>query len=289
LPGQAKGAGRLAGVNVVSAEFFETFRIPIVAGRTFRESEATAKGVAPVAVVSETFARRLWGNEDPLEKVIEDASGERWRVVGVARDTKSMFGGVEGPQFYRLFNPQYVGSSLMIRFVGDARPLAEGIRNVVGDLDREMTIAPQTLKSLLDEQAARFWLIVRLILLLGVVATLIAVIGIYGVVTFAINQRTKEIGIRMALGATKLDIMCLALRLGLKPILAGLAIGLALAVIGARAMGQVLQEMPVGFETLDPPVYVAVTALLSLVVALAIFGPALRASKADPIQALRQE
>jgi ABC-type antimicrobial peptide transport system permease subunit len=289
LPGQTKGAGKPAGVNVVSADFFETFHIPIVAGRTFRENEATAKGIAPVAVVSETFARRLWGNEDPLDKVIEDAGGEQWRVVGVARDAKSMFGGVEGPQFYRLFNPQYVGSSLMIRFVGDAGPLAEGVRNVVGDLDREMTVTPQTLRSLLDEKAARFWVIVRMILLLGVVAILIAVIGIYGVVAFAINQRTKEIGIRMALGATKNDIMRWALRLGLKPILAGLAIGLALAVTGARMMEQALREMPVGFETLDPVIYVAVTSLLSLVVAPAIFGPALRASRADPIRALRHD
>jgi predicted permease len=289
LPGQTKEAGKPAGVNVVSADFFETFRIPIVAGRTFRENEATAKGIASVAVVSETFARRLWGDEDPLDKVIEDAGGEQWRVVGVARDAKSMFGGVEGPQFYRLFNPQYVGSSLMIRFVGDVRPLAEGVRSVVGDLDREMTVTPQTLRSLLDVQAARFWVIVRMILLLGVVAMLIAVIGIYGVAAFAINQRTKEIGIRMALGATKNDIMRWALRLGLKPILAGLAIGLALAVAGARVMEQALRQMPVGFETRDPLVYVTVTSLLSLVVAPAIFGPALRASQADPIRALRHD
>jgi ABC-type antimicrobial peptide transport system permease subunit len=177
----------------------------------------------------------------------------------------------------------------MIRFVGDVRPLAEGVRSVVGDLDREMTVTPQTLRSLLDVQAARFWVIVRMILLLGVVAMLIAVIGIYGVAAFAINQRTKEIGIRMALGATKNDIMRWALRLGLKPILAGLAIGLALAVAGARVMEQALRQMPVGFETRDPLVYVTVTSLLSLVVAPAIFGPALRASQADPIRALRHD
>ena len=178
---------------------------------------------------------------------------------------------------------------MMIRFVGDARSLAEGVRNVVGDLDREMTVTPQTLRALLDEQAAKLWVVVRSIFLLAIVAMLIAVIGIYGVVAFAIKQRTKEIGIRMALGATKTDIMCLALRLGLKPILAGLSIGLALAVIGALAMEQVLQEMPVGFETRNPLVYLAVAALLSLAAVAAIFGPALRASKVDPIQTLRQD
>src|SRR5262249_16652427 len=192
-------------------------------------------------------------------------------------------------QFYRLFNPQYVGSSLMIRFVGNARSLAEEVKNAVGDLDREMTVTPQKLRSLLDEQAAKFWVVVRSILLLAIVAMLIAVIGIYGIVAFAIKQRTKEIGIRMALGATKTNIMCLAMRLGLKPILAGLSIGLALAVIGALAMEQVLQEMPVGFETRNPLVYLAVAALLSLVAVAAILGPALRASKVDPIRALRQD
>src|SRR5215475_4148137 len=116
MPGQEKGSGILSGFNIVSADFFETFRIPIVMGRAFLETEDAASTV----VVSETFARSFWGKEEPIGKVVEDASGDRLQVVGLARDARSIFGSVEGPQLYYRFNPQLVGSTLMIRFAGEA-------------------------------------------------------------------------------------------------------------------------------------------------------------------------
>jgi predicted permease len=284
LPGQTKGTGRLSGLNIVSGSFFETFNIPIMAGRSFLETENPAS-----VIVSETFAHRFWGSEDPLGKVLEDASGDQLQVVGVAHDTKTSFGSVEGPQLYRRFNPQYVGSALMIRFAGAAQPVAEAVRNVIRELDGDMLVTPRTLRTMLDERAAKFWIVVRLILLLGLIATLIAVIGIYGVVAFAVSRRTKEVGIRLALGATKNDIIALVLRAGFKPILAGLVAGLLCASAGAYVLAQVLRELPVAFETGDPLVYLAVSLLLVLAALLALWGPARRAAKADPMLALRQD
>lgn len=284
LPGQARGTGRMSSLNIVSSEFFETYNIPIVAGRSFLTTEN-----ATSVIVSETFARRFWGNEDPLGKGLEDADGNPLQVVGVARDTKSGFGSQEGPLLYRRFDPHYVGSSLMIRFVGDARPVAEAVRNAIRSMDSAMLVTPQTLRARLDQQAERFWVMVRLILLLGLVAMLIAVVGIYGVVAFAVSRRTKELGIRLALGATKGDLLGLVLRSGFKPILAGLGAGLLVALAGAYALAQVLQEMPIAFQVGDPIVYLSVIVLLSLAVFLALWGPARRAAKVDPLVALRHD
>jgi predicted permease len=284
MQGQARGSGKLSGINIVSGDFFETFHIPIVEGRTFLETEGTAS-----AIVSEAFARRFWGGADSIGKVIEDASGYQMQVVGVARDTKSSFGSTEGPQLYRRFNTKFVGSSLMIRFAGDARPMAEAVRNVLREMDREMIATPQTIRAKVDEQAARLWVPVRLILLLGIVATMIAVIGIYGVVAFAVSRRSKEMGIRLALGATQNDIIGLLLRSGFKPVLVGLAAGLLFAVAGSVVLVRVLGDLPITFEIGDPLVYLSVSLLLSLAALAAMCGPAWRAARADPMRALRQD
>jgi putative ABC transport system permease protein len=284
LPGQAKGTGPTSGLNIVSGEFFETFKIPIVAGRTFLETENSTS-----IIVSETFARRFWSNADPIGKVLEDANGALLQVVGVARDTRSGFGSLEQPQLYRRFDPQYVGSALMIRFAGDSRPVAQAVSNAIRTLDSGMLVTPQTLRARLDQQAERFWVIVRLILLLGLVAMAIAVVGIYGVVAFAVSRRRKEMGIRLALGANKGDIMSVVLRSGFKPIVAGLLAGLLLALAGSYALVQVLREMPIAVEVGDPWVYLSVAVILSLAALLALWGPAWRASNADPMLALRQD
>jgi ABC-type antimicrobial peptide transport system permease subunit len=153
-----------------------------------------------------------------------------------------------------------------------------------------MAIAPQTLRSMLDKLAAKFEIAVRLALLPGIVAMLIAMIGIYSAVAFAVNHRTKEMGIRLALGATQNDIIGLVLRSGFKPIIAGLAAGLLFVAGGSVLLARVMRETtPVAFEMCDPLVYLAVSLLLSLAALAAMFGPARRAAKTAPILALRQD
>jgi predicted permease len=289
LPGQPREAGRAAGVNFVSGEFFDTFRIPIVAGRTFHESDVAAKDAAAVIIVSETFARTFWPGGDPLGKVIEDARGDGLLVAGVARDTKSSFGAAVGPQFYRPLKPGSVNSPLMVRFVGDAPTVTDAIRKTVQDVDPRVTVSAQTLRFQLEEGASKFWVTVRLILSLGIVAALLAVIGIYGVVAAAVNRRAKEMGIRLALGATKLDIIRLVLWSGAKPILAGLVVGGVSAMACGRVMARVLQVTPFALEAGHPQVYIAVAVLLLVSATFAMLGPSFRAANADPIRALRQD
>ena len=170
-----------------------------------------------------------------------------------------------------------------------ARPMAEAVRRVLREMDREMIATPQTVRANMDEQAARLWVPVRLILVLGIVAMMIAVIGIYGVVAFAVSRRSKEMGIRAALGATRNDIIGLVLRSGLKPVLVGLAAGLLFAVAGSVVLVRVLSDLPIVFEIGDPLVYLSVSLLLSLAALAAMCGPAWRAAKAEPMRALRQD
>ena len=289
LPGQAEGSEKLAGVNSVSPDFFETFRIPIVAGRKFRESDAASLDSSSAIIASETLARTFWPGEDALGRVIEDARGGRLRVVGIARDTRSELGALDGPRFYRLWIPQSSGYSLMVRFVGAARPSAEVVRNVIRDLDHEMPAWPRTLRSLREEVVARFWVVARMILFLGVVALALAVIGVYGVVALTVSRRTKEIGIRMALGATSDHIFRLVLGSGAKPLLSGLVGGLILALIGAMAMARVLRDLPVPLEAWDPLVYLAISTAVSGSAMMALFGLAQWSKKVDPMVALRYE
>jgi ABC-type antimicrobial peptide transport system permease subunit len=178
---------------------------------------------------------------------------------------------------------------LIVRFAGDARPTSEAVRNAVMDLDHDLPVWPRTLRSLRDEVAVRFWVFARMILFLGVVALVLAVIGVYGVVAFTVSRRTKEMGIRMALGATLGHMLRLVLASGAKPVLAGLAGGLILAAVGADAMVRVLRGMPVPLEACDPLVYVVVSGASAGSAMMAMLRLAQRAKKLDAMEALRYE
>jgi predicted permease len=289
LLGQAKGTERKAAVNIVSTDFFETLRIPIVRGRAFEQADMTAQKPAPVTVVSEAFARTLWPNGDPIDKVIEWGQGDRLRVVGVARDTKSQtYGEVDGPRFYLLQNPHSFAGPLMVRFQGDARPLERAFENAILDMDREAIGVPRTLKSIIDDMASKFWDLVEVVLFLGSFAVLLAVVGIYGVVAFVVKRRTRELGIRMALGATKTDIVRFVLASGMRPVLGGLLVGTLLALGGTQVLAQVLKGM-LTLNIWDSIIYVAVSVLLATAALAAMFGPALRAAGSDPMRVLRNE
>lgn len=289
LPGQAKGTGQKASVNFVSIDFFETLRIPLVRGRAFQSADESAQRPAAVTVVSEAFARAFWPNADPIGKVIEWANGEHLVVAGVARDIKSeSFGDVDGPRFYLLQSPRSFSGSLLVRFQGDGTSIQQAFGSAIRDLDRDAIGAPRTLRSMIDTMASKFWTAVELVLLLGSLAVLLAVVGIYGVVAFAVNRRTRELGIRMALGATPGDILRFVLASGMKPVLAGLAAGSLLALLGSQVLAQVLQGA-FAFKLFDPMIQGSVLALLLSVALAAMLGPALRAAAADPMRALRND
>jgi len=287
LPGQASGAGRRAALNVVSTDYFETLRIPIMRGRPFRLSDITAEKAAPVAVVSEALARTLWPHDDPVGKVIEQGQSEKLQVIGVARDTRSESYGAaaDGPVVYRLQDPHSFGGPLLVRFQGDAGAIQHAFAHTTRDLDRESIGVPRTLRSMVDDMVSRFWILIKLVLILGILAVLLAVVGIYGVVAFAVRRRTRELGIRMALGATRHDIIRFILTSGMRPVFSGLLAGLALSLGGSLVLSRVL----FGVQSWDPAVYLAVSMLLGTSALAAICGPALRAARSDPMQALRHD
>ena len=177
----------------------------------------------------------------------------------------------------------------MARFEGDAGPIQRAIRSIVRDMDGELMAAARTLKSTIDERSSMFWRMAQLVLLLGCVAVLLAVVGIYGVVSFAVSQRTREFGIRMALGATKTDIVRSVLRSGVRPIIAGLAVGLILALAGSGALAQIVRDTQMAFDTRDPITYIVVSLLLISAALTAMLRPAFRAAGSDAAQVLRHD
>jgi predicted permease len=285
LPGQQKGHGAKAFVYVVSSGYFATLGIPMVRGRAFADGDTGSS-----IVVSDALARAFWPGTDPVGRAVVDADGNQLLVTGVARDVKSQrFGALDGPTFYRLRDPRAYGDAILVRFRGDAVSTQARIRGMLRGMDSEALPQVETLQAALDNIADSFWKVVEMVLFLGIVAMTLALIGIYGVVAFTVSRRTREIGIRMALGATRRDVVMAVIRSGVTPIVAGLSAGLLLAVAGAVALSKALHGLPVDLNVGDPTVYVAVSLLLALAALAAMLRPALRAAKLDASRALREE
>ncbi len=286
--GQATGTGHVVSTNFVSPNYFETLGIPIVRGRAFEERDAASDHTGSFAIVSDAFAREFWPGEDAIGKVIE--APDRLQVVGVSRDSRSArYGERDGPQLFRLQSPRGFSGSLMVRFQGDAGAVESGISDVLYDTGSGENSRPVTLKWMMDTSASAFWAIAEMVLFLGIAAVGLAVVGVYGVAAFAMGQRTKEFGIRMALGAVKADIIRLVLRSASKPIAGGLLTGICLALGASYALSRLMKNAPFVLETHDPFAYFGVSLLLVSSSIAAMLIPALRTTRANPVNALREE
>jgi predicted permease len=286
--GQPVGTGRMVSANFVSPNYFDALGIPIVRGRTFGESDITTDHAAPVAIVSAAFARQFWPGEDALGKVIEVP--KRLQIVGVSRDSRSVrYGEQDGPQLFRLQGPKESSGSLMVRFQGDASAVETGISDVLHEMGSGENSRPTTLKWMMDTSSSAFWAIAEMILFLGIAAVGLATVGTYGVAAFAAERRTKEFGIRMALGAVRVDIIHLALRSDAKPIAWGLLAGICMGLGSSHALVRLMENAPFVFDMHDPLAYVCVSILLVSSSTVATIIPALRATTANPIHALREE
>ena len=285
MPGQEPETG----VCVTDMNFFQTLQIPLMRGRLFTSTEASE--MKHVVVVNEALVRKYFPDEDPIGKRItinmkdENVPTE---IIGVVGDIKHKRLDEEAEPMAYWPHPElvYPFMTLVIRTRGDAPSVAPAARNVIQSLDSEQPIADvRTLDSLLAKSIARARFSALLLTVFAGLALILAAIGIYGVISYAVTQRGHEIGVRIALGAQQRDVMSLILRSGIVLTALGILIGL----LGAFALTRVMTTLLFGVTPTDAFTFASVSALLLLVALLACYVPARRATKVDPLVALRYE
>jgi putative ABC transport system permease protein len=277
--------------TIVSPGYFSAVGTPILRGRDFSESD-TADSV-PVTIISSAMAKKYWPGEDPIGKQLGPGSA-RYAVstiVGIAADVKHLSVREEpGPEMYVLYNqkpwPSLLTMQFAVRTKFDPASVAAGAREVIRSLDADLPIAKvNSLATLLDASMSQPRFTMLLLAGFGVLALALASVGIYGVVSYAVAQRTREFGIRLALGAQRGRMFGMVLGQGTR--VAGLGIVLGLAAAGA--VTRVMTSLLFGVEPVDPLSFVGVPLLLMGVALLACYLPARRATRVDPMVALRYE
>jgi len=275
--------------GTVSAGYFATMRMPIVRGREFTALDRD--GSPGVAIVNETFARRFWPGADPIGKRITRnmQGGEGWlEVVGVARDAKyNSLNEEPTPYYYEPLGQVYSDDvTILARTPGDPRAAIERMQSVVAGLDPRLPVYDlQTLENHMGVSLVPVRLVSTLLGAFGVLALILAGVGLSGVVAFTATQRTREIGIRMALGAVARDVLVLVVGHGMRLAAAGLTLGLLLAL----AVTHLVRGLLYGVSPADPLTFAVIAAVLVTVTFVATWLPARRASRVDPVIALRHD
>ncbi len=290
LETQSRGQGRPASIDNVSSEFFSTFGIPLMHGRSFLRSDVPANNGTQVAIVSQAFAKAFWGDSDPVGKIVVTPDDRHLVVIGVAGDTRSeRFSILDGPRLYTLRQGQEFDGQLFVRFSGSATPLIASIEEIVKSLDATQEGTPSTIWEFLESNATDMRSLAKIILFMAGIAVLLAITGVYSVLTFAVSQRTREFGIQMTMGATRQSIFRSVMKRGLRQIGLGFLLGVAMAMPAAWAWMRLTRNSWMHIDAFDPSVY-SISALILVVVSFAAMClPALRATQVDPIQALRNE
>lgn len=293
LPGEPleRTPGHTASMRFVTPAFFKTLDVPIRSGRDV--SEADTMTTQMVAVVSESFVERYWPGKDAIGRTFKLANSER-TIVGIAADIRVR--GLERtsePQVYLPYKQQpdnsfifYVPKDLVIRASTPLAQLVPAVRAIVHGVDPQQPISDvQTMTDIVDAQTASRSAQVRVLAGFAFVAFLLAAIGIHGVLSFAVSQRTPEIGVRIALGAQRRDILGMVLKQGVVMVAAGLVPGLALAYVAGRS----LQALLIGVTPGDAATFATVTGVTLVMAIAGTLLPTLRALRIDPIRAMRAE
>jgi putative ABC transport system permease protein len=286
-PAAASDDLQSVGLHVINPHYFDALGTRLLKGRVFTERDAA--GAPSVFIINETLARRFWPNEDPLGKRIRYNSDDPWgEIVGVVEDVK--FDGLHLASTPHLFEPyqQNAWSFLVviIRSPLDQNTLLAAARHEVKALDPNLPVSNvRMMEEVVAQSLSTRRFAVLLFGLFAGLALLLATVGVYGALTASVSQRTRELGVRIALGGTARDVGRLIVGQGLKLVLSGIALGL----VGALALQRVIGKLLFGVSPTDPLTYAVIASLLIGVALLACWIPARRATKVDPLVALRSE
>ncbi|HEU4386285.1 MAG TPA: ABC transporter permease [Blastocatellia bacterium] len=274
----------------VSANYFDAMGIQVLKGRGFTSADNGQS--AKVTVVNETLARSMWPGEDPIGKRLKNGFPEYdapWReVVGVVRDVK--LNGIERQTPMQAYLPfaqePWTNFSIVVRTTADAEKAAGAVGTIVQSIDKDVPIfSMRSMDQLLSNSTAQRRLILTLLVSFAALALVLAVVGIYGVASYSVTQRTHELGVRIALGAQPGDVLRLILGQGLKLVLAGVAIGLPAAI----ALTSSIEALLFDVQPNDPLTLTGMVVILTLAAVLACWIPARRATRVDPMISLRCE
>jgi putative ABC transport system permease protein len=296
-PAPAPGQDPNGLLYIVSSDYFKTMGIDLLRGRLF--SNEDRKDTPQAALIDEVFARQYYPNEDPIGKrfKLNTPDAENREIVGVVRHVEHV--GLEGrtantPEFYFNFDqtplatlPRYVRRvNLLVRTTVEPLSLAGPVRNQITAIDKDQAVFNvRSMEQALAQSVAARRFSMILLAVFALLALTLAAVGIYGVISYSVAQRTREVGIRMALGAKTIDVLNLVVRDGLKLVLIGIGVGLAGALLLTRLMSTLL----FGVTATDAVTYITVAFTLIIVALLACCIPARRATKVDPLIALRFE
>jgi putative ABC transport system permease protein len=279
-------AGKLVNITVASGRYFEAMGIPLMRGRAFNDVDQP--NTPSVVVINETMAKRFWPDQDPIGKRFKFFGQENFQqVIGIAKDSKYNFIGEDPlPYIYQALTQVYQPAvSLLVRADNPAAVLGT-LRGEIQQFDRVMPLTGVfTLNDIFEQSLWAPKMGASLLLIFAFLSLLLAVIGIYGVMAYAVNQRTREIGIRMALGATRGEVQRMIVIQGFRLTLLGVVVGLAASLGTSRLIATML----INVSPTDVVTFVAVPVVLSIAALAASFLPARRATRIDPMIALRYE
>ena len=287
-PAPAAGQEPVADVRVITRDYFKTMGIPLLRGRLFDERQPG--DAAGKVIVNETLARRHWPTEDPIGKRIKVSWNENLEdeIIGVAGDV--VHAGLDAAPRAMTYWPYarnpYGAMTLTIRAEGDGTALVSTVRGLLREQDADLALADiKTMDDVVSRSVAERRLMMMLLAIFAGAALLLAAVGIYGVIAYSVTQRTQEIGIRMALGAQRGDVLRMVVGQAMLLSLAGVAIG----AVGAALLTSLMADLLFGVKPLDPLTFGVVATGLTAVALLASYLPGRRATRVDPVIALRAE
>jgi len=282
----ASGEAHSATVKAVSENYFSTLGISLLHGEVFRNTPSNENAV----MISQSFAATFWPGQDPIGREMIAPDGKRLRALGVVGDTYTAYTRQpDGPCLYMLHSAPVRGDLVLVRFRGDVGRIAAEVKYVVRDLDPQMLVLSTTLRAQMDYNAEAGWLIGKMLLFVAGIAAFLALLGIYGAVGYSVTRRTREFGIRSALGATPRELMRLVFSSGVRPVIAGTLFGTIFALLFSFALVSALRRAPLPLSPTSPVSYGSVCASLIFSALLAMIGHARRAAGIQPVVALREE